>query len=50
MPTAHLNGIDINYEVHGSGTPLVLTHGYSASLEMWRGGRFLGVFSSRCIP
>jgi|CXWL01.1.fsa_nt_gi pimeloyl-ACP methyl ester carboxylesterase len=36
MPTAHLNGIDINYEVHGEGTPLVLTHGYSASLEMWR--------------
>ena len=36
MSIAHLNGIDINYEVHGSGTPLVLTHGYSASLEMWR--------------
>ena len=35
MSIAHLNGIDINYEVHGSGTPLVLTHGYSASLEMW---------------
>jgi pimeloyl-ACP methyl ester carboxylesterase len=36
MPVAHLNGIDINYEVQRSGTPLVLTHGYSASLEMWR--------------
>lgn len=36
MPIARLNGIDINYEVHGDGTPLVLTHGYSASLEMWR--------------
>jgi pimeloyl-ACP methyl ester carboxylesterase len=36
MPIARLNGIDINYEVRGSGTPLVLTHGYSASLEMWR--------------
>ena len=36
MPVAHLNGIDINYEVHGAGTPLVLTHGYSATLEMWR--------------
>ena len=35
MSIARLNGIDINYEVHGSGTPLVLTHGYSASLEMW---------------
>lgn len=36
MPVAHLNGIDINYEVHGDGTPLVLTHGYSATLKMWR--------------
>ena len=36
MPSAHLNGIDINYEVHGEGTPLVLTHGYAGSLEMWR--------------
>jgi len=36
MPTAQLNGIEINYEVHGAGTPLVLTHGYTASLEMWR--------------
>ena len=36
MPVARLNGIDINYEVHGDGTPLVLAHGYTASLEMWR--------------
>jgi pimeloyl-ACP methyl ester carboxylesterase len=36
MPVAHLNGIDINYEVHGDGTPLVLAHGYTATLEMWR--------------
>lgn len=36
MPIARLNGIDINYEVHGDGTPIVLAHGYSASLEMWR--------------
>jgi pimeloyl-ACP methyl ester carboxylesterase len=33
---ARLNGIDINYEVHGDGTPLVLAHGYTASLDMWR--------------
>jgi pimeloyl-ACP methyl ester carboxylesterase len=33
---AKLNGIEINYEVHGAGTPLVLAHGYTASLEMWR--------------
>ncbi len=36
MPVARLNGIDINYEVHGEGTPLVLAHGYTASLDMWR--------------
>jgi pimeloyl-ACP methyl ester carboxylesterase len=36
MTIARLNGIDINYEVHGDGTPLVLAHGYTASLEMWR--------------
>ncbi|MEX2246354.1 MAG: alpha/beta fold hydrolase [Dehalococcoidia bacterium] len=35
MPVARLNGIEINYEVHGEGTPLVLAHGYTASLEMW---------------
>jgi pimeloyl-ACP methyl ester carboxylesterase len=36
MTTAHLNGIDINYEVHGEGTPLVLAHGNTASHDMWR--------------
>jgi len=36
MPRAALNGVEINYEVHGEGTPLVLAHGYTASLTMWR--------------
>jgi pimeloyl-ACP methyl ester carboxylesterase len=36
MPTTAANGIEIHYEVHGEGTPLVLAHGYTASLEMWR--------------
>lgn len=38
MPIAHLNGIDINYEEHGTpgGDALVLAHGYTASLDMWR--------------
>ncbi len=35
MPKAALNGIEINYEVQGEGTPLVLAHGYTASLDMW---------------
>ncbi len=37
MPTAHLNGIDVYYEDHGSGRPVVLTHGYAASSRMWQG-------------
>ena len=35
MPVVRVNGIDINYEVHGEGYPLVLAHGYTASLRMW---------------
>ena len=37
MPTVHLNGIDIYYEDHGSGFPVVLTHGYAAGSRMWQG-------------
>jgi pimeloyl-ACP methyl ester carboxylesterase len=36
MPKERINGIDISYEAHGDGVPLVLAHGYTASLEMWR--------------
>jgi pimeloyl-ACP methyl ester carboxylesterase len=35
MPKVHVNGIDINYLAQGEGYPLVLAHGYTASLEMW---------------
>lgn len=33
-----INGIDINYEEYGAADapPLVLAHGYTASLDMWR--------------
>jgi pimeloyl-ACP methyl ester carboxylesterase len=37
MPKIDRDGIDIYYEVHGSGPPLLLTHGYSSSSAMWRG-------------
>lgn len=37
MPTVRLNGIDIYYEENGSGFPILLTHGYSATSQMWRG-------------
>ena len=29
MPKLNRDGVDIYYEVHGSGPPLLLTHGYS---------------------
>jgi 3-oxoadipate enol-lactonase len=45
MTTAHLNGIDIHYETHGDGTPLVLAHGYTATLAMWRAQQ--AAFASR---
>jgi pimeloyl-ACP methyl ester carboxylesterase len=31
------DGIDLHYEIHGSGPAILLSHGYSATLEMWRG-------------
>jgi len=37
MPIVELNGIHINYEEHGAhyGTPILLTHAYAATLQMW---------------
>ena len=37
MPKLNRNGINLNYEIHGSGPAILLSHGYSATLEMWRG-------------
>jgi pimeloyl-ACP methyl ester carboxylesterase len=31
------DGINLHYEIHGSGPAILLSHGYSATLEMWRG-------------
>ena len=37
MPTAHINGIDLYYELHGeNGEPLVLVHGYTGDITDWR--------------
>ncbi len=38
MPLVEHNGIHINYEEHGShyGTPILLTHAYAATLQMWK--------------
>src|SRR3954447_10507927 len=37
MPKLNRDGVNIHYEVHGSGPPLLLTHGYSSTSAMWRG-------------
>ena len=37
MPKLDRDGVNIHYEVHGSGPPLLLTHGYSSTSAMWQG-------------
>jgi pimeloyl-ACP methyl ester carboxylesterase len=37
MPKINRDGVQIYYEVHGSGPPLLLTHGYSSTAQMWQG-------------
>lgn len=37
MAKINRNGVEIYYEVHGSGPPLLLTHGYSSTSAMWQG-------------
>src|SRR3981189_3899394 len=37
MPKINRDGVAIHYEVHGSGPPLLLTHGYSSTSAMWQG-------------
>jgi pimeloyl-ACP methyl ester carboxylesterase len=37
MPKINRDGVEIYYEIHGSGPPLLLTHGYSSTSAMWHG-------------
>jgi len=39
MPYLNQNGVRLYYEVHGpsTGTPLILSHGYAATSQMWHG-------------
>lgn len=37
MTKLNRNGVNIYYEVHGSGPVILLTHGYSATAQMWKG-------------
>jgi pimeloyl-ACP methyl ester carboxylesterase len=46
MPTIEREGVSVSYSVEGDGFLILLTHGYSASMRMWRpqaealGGRY----------
>jgi pimeloyl-ACP methyl ester carboxylesterase len=37
MPKLNRRGVAIHYDIEGEGPALLLTHGYSATGEMWRG-------------
>jgi pimeloyl-ACP methyl ester carboxylesterase len=37
MTKLNRDGVDLYYEIHGEGPALLLTHGYSATSQMWRG-------------
>src|SRR3979490_3064019 len=37
MPKINRNAVNIHYEVHGDGPPLLLTHGYSSTSAMGQG-------------
>lgn len=37
MPKLDRNGVQIYYETHGEGPVILLTHGYSATAQMWKG-------------
>ena len=37
MSKLNRDGVNIHYEIHGSGPPLLLTHGYSSTSAMWQG-------------
>lgn len=37
MATFNRDGVELYYEVHGEGPVILLTHGYSATSQMWRG-------------
>lgn len=36
MPALNVNGVPLHYVVEGTGTPLLLIHGFPLSHEMWR--------------
>jgi pimeloyl-ACP methyl ester carboxylesterase len=45
MAKLNRDGVELYYEVHGAGPPVLLTHGYSSSSHMWEGQ--IAAFSRR---
>jgi pimeloyl-ACP methyl ester carboxylesterase len=45
MPTIDRDGVEIYYESHGAGPPILLSHGYGATCRMWDGE--IAAFSDR---
>lgn len=37
MPKLNSNGVELYYEIHGQGPVLLLSNGFSATCDMWRG-------------
>lgn len=46
MPTAHVNGIDLYYEVHGAGPPLLLIPGLGLDVRMF--AAVVGALAEAC--
>lgn len=36
MPKTFINGVNLHYEAHGQGVPLILLHGYAGTTRMWQ--------------
>jgi len=36
MPKVNVNGVELNYEVHGEGYPVIFLHGFVGTVDMWR--------------
>lgn len=36
MPKLNRDGVSLYYEIHGNGPAILLSHGYSATVQMWR--------------
>jgi pimeloyl-ACP methyl ester carboxylesterase len=37
MPVLNRDGVNLHYEIYGEGPAILLSHGYSATSQMWRG-------------